>query len=172
MNISPRLENYLNYSLVEYEIIHHAPTQTSYDSACAANIALSSVVKAVVLKDRYDGQLVLALVPATNMVNLAWASSTLNRHLELADEAEAASLFPDCELGAIPGICQAYNIALVWEDQLMFNSEFYFESGSHEDLVKIGSEQFLILFDHLPHARISTLRENNPLFRTNTEHQH
>lgn len=159
MNIAPRLENYLNDSTVEYDVVHHAHTENSYDSACSANVASCSVVKAVILRDEFDGKYVVAMVPADHSVKVSRVNSNLNRSLVFADESEAHELFPDCEKGAIPGFGQAYNLELIWDEDLETQSKLYFEAGNHQDLIEIDNEQFKILFEHQPSGDISTPKE-------------
>ncbi len=156
MLVAPRIENYLNETHTNYDVVHHGFTNTAYDSACSAHLSSKSVVKAVILRDTDDGKYVVAVIPASHKLKLSWVDRELNRRMELAEEIDMPQLFDDCLLGAIPGFAQAYGIELIWDDRLSTQSNLYFESGSHQDLIRITNKQFTTLFKFYPHATIST----------------
>jgi Ala-tRNA(Pro) deacylase len=64
----------------------------------------------------------------------------------LARESELPDVFPDCSLGAVPGFGQAYNLDLVWDDELGEQPCLYFEAGNHEELIQIEQYDFHQLF--------------------------
>ena len=166
MSVSPRLENYLCQAHIDYDVVHHGFTDNAYDSACSASVPTSNVVKAVILRDRTDNKYVVAAIPATHKVSLPWINKELNRDLILANEDELKGLFPDCLPGAIPGLGQAYDIDMIWDDQLQAQRDLYFEAGNHEDLVHISREQFALLFKQQPHSVISLPSEQYSLYHT------
>jgi Ala-tRNA(Pro) deacylase len=75
-----------------------------------------------------------------------------NRKLELASESELADVFPDCEMGALPPLGQAYGIQTVYDDRLRRLSCVYFEGGDHCDLVYVGGREFIDLLKDSPHG--------------------
>lgn len=160
MSISHHLETYLGDAQVSYNTSHHGHTESAYDSACAAHVPTANMVKAVLLRNRSDNRYVLAIMPASNKLKLAWASRELEEDLVLAKEAELAEMFPDCEVGAIPGFGQAYDMDLLWDDELSDQAQLYFEAGDHEALVEINQSEFQSLFGPYPHAAISMPHEN------------
>ncbi len=160
MSIAHCLENYLGEAQVSYNLIAHGHTESAYDSARSAHIPTASVVKAVLLRNRGDGRYVLALLPAGNRLKLPWASRELEADLILAKEAELADVFPDCATGAIPGFGQAYDMDLIWDDELSAQAELFFEAGDHEELIKIDQAEFQSLFGPYPHAGISLHHES------------
>jgi Ala-tRNA(Pro) deacylase len=111
------------------------------------------IAKAVVLEDR-QGYL-LAAVPAANKVAFRELEEALSRRLALATEAEIASLFRDCDIGAVPPVGAAYGMDVVVDDVLCDQSEVYFEGGDHESLVHVSGAEFGRLMGRAHHARIS-----------------
>jgi len=95
---------------------------------------------------------VLAIVPASYRLDLKKLERQLDRKLELAREAELADVFPDCEVGALPPLGQAYGIPTVYDDRLRRLSCVYFEGGDHRDLVYIGGREFIDLLRDSPHG--------------------
>jgi Ala-tRNA(Pro) deacylase len=159
MSIAHSLEDYLCYTQINYHRVPHEFTETAYDSALSAHVPIVSVVKAVVLKDRCSDRFVMMLIPASNKLKLLWVNRALRSDLVLAGEAEIASLFPDCVLGAVPGFGQAYDMELLWDDALAKQSQLFFEAGNHQDLIKIDQLEFSRLFEGHAHGVFSLTYE-------------
>jgi Ala-tRNA(Pro) deacylase len=155
MGVANRLTNYLSVSQTPYRVVHHKLTQSASDSAHAAHLSTSSVVKSVLLRDRENGRYLVALTPACNRLELGWVHTREAPHPVLAREAELGEVFPDCAFGAVPGFGQAYHLDMVWDENLADQASLYFESGNHEDLIEIEGHHFHQLFDSFPHAHIS-----------------
>lgn len=152
MAISPRLRNFLTENEIPYEIIWHAQTSTSQNSASAAHIPDKNMAKPVILEDN-DGYL-MAVIPANQHVKIRELNRTLNRNMGLATEWELQQLFEDCLIGAIPPIGQAYGIRMVIDDSLLQCTDVYFEAGDHEELVHIKGSSFRKLMQDTPHTNL------------------
>ncbi len=172
MELAPRLETFLAEQNAHYSLIHHTYTTSAFDAASAAHLPTSNMVKGVMLEDEVDGQFVIAAIPANHRVKLAWVNQILNRKLVLADEAVSKELFPDCQVGAIPGVAQAYGLELIWEEELKLLVQLYFEAGNHEHLIQLDNAQFTRLFDSQPCGIISTLREYSSVYRSDFKPYH
>jgi len=106
MAIAQTLEKYLNERQIPYDLVNHAKTGSSLRSASMAHVPAHQVAKAVILED--DSGYLMAVLPAHRHVHVGTLSKCLGRKLGLATEAETRSIFPDCELGAIPPVGEAY----------------------------------------------------------------
>ncbi|MEE8056466.1 MAG: YbaK/EbsC family protein [Pseudomonadales bacterium] len=164
MTLSPRIESYLSQAHVDFDVIHHGFTENAYDSACAAHLPVSNVVKGVVLRERDQHHYVIAAIPASNKLKIPWINKELKRDFILAGEIELAAQFPDCVLGAVPAIGQAYDSDIIWDNQLAQQAELYIEAGSHEELIHIGKSQFTQLFQQYHHSTISLPAESYSLY--------
>ena len=153
MSIARRLKWYLDAHGVEYELLHHAHTNTNLESARAAHVPDGKVAKCVLLED--ERGYLLAIVPASCRVVLSEIRTQLHRDLELATEPELEELFGDCERGAVPPIGEAYGIRTVIDDSLLRLPDLYFEAGDHEDLVHVTGEAFRALQVGALHGRFS-----------------
>ncbi len=162
MSVANRLNNYLHLSEVDYRTVQHRPTESSADSAHAAHLALAKVVKSVLLRDRRSGRYLIALTPACNRLELGWVRDDAAVDPVLAREAELGEVFPDCEPGAVPGFGQAYQIDLIWDDDLERQPRLYFEAGDHRELIEIDQAEFQRLFHQFPHGMISQPSECYP----------
>jgi Ala-tRNA(Pro) deacylase len=135
---------------VSYETLQHPYSRTSEETADVAFIWEDQLAKTVLLED--ERGYVLAIVPASYRVDLKKLERLLDRKLELASEAELADVFPDCEIGALPPLGQAYGIPTIYDDRLRRLSCVYFEGGDHRDLVYIGGREFIDLLRDSPHG--------------------
>jgi Ala-tRNA(Pro) deacylase len=143
MAIAPTLEEFLRVRGVEFDLVAHAHSESSTETAQMARLRGSYVAKAVVLSDGH-GYLV-AVVPATHHIQLAWLDNHLQRRLGLVTEAELSRLFPDCELGAVPPLGPAYGLQTVVDEALFALPEVYLEAGDHETLLRMSGRQFRAL---------------------------
>ena len=65
------------------------------------------------------------------------------------------ALYGDCEVGAVPALSGAYDLEVVWDDQLHGHRDIYVEAGDHEHLIHIRGAAFDELMSGNPHAVIS-----------------
>ena len=164
MSVANRLTNFLALSQTDYRLVSHRPTHTAADSAHASHIPSARVVKSVLLRDRWNGRYLMALTPACNQVDLDCVRNGAAADPILAREWELSEVFPDCELGAVPGFGQAYQVDMVWDDELSEHESLFFEAGDHQELIEIEHDDFLRLFDGFPHACISKPSETYEAF--------
>lgn len=141
MAIAPKLQDFLAAYHSEYEVLAHPRTQSSAATAQAAHVPGRNFAKAVVVEGN-EGY-VLAVVPSTHHLALSELGEALQRRpLRLARESELGSLFPDCELGALPALGGAYGIPTIIESELDAQQDVYFEAGDHEHMVHMSSTEF------------------------------
>ena len=143
MSISPSLKKYLEQQPARYETVSHPRTQSSLDSAVAAHIPGEQLAKAVIVKKEED--YLMVVVPSSHHLHLGRLHQYLGHEVGLATEDEVFKLFPDCDEGAIPPLGVAYGIKTLVDSGLMDQSDIFFESGDHRNLVKVSGQQFSTL---------------------------
>ena len=153
MAIAHTVENYIAERGIPYEVISHAHSHSSAQSAELAHVPGDRLAKSVILED--DDGYVMAVLPSTCHVRLGRLSRELNRRLRLATEKTLPDLFRDCELGAIPPVGLAYGVSTVVDDDIAVQPEIYFEAGDHEKLIRMSREAFRTLMDHAGRARFA-----------------
>jgi Ala-tRNA(Pro) deacylase len=153
MSIAPRLRWYLDACGVRYEVLPHPHSGTSEQTARAAHVPPEKLAKPVLLED--DRGYVMAIVPASQRLDLERLNEQLHRDLELAKEREIAALFQDCDRGAMPPVGGPYRVPTVYDDALAACSEIWFEAGDHEDVVHLSGRDFLRLLEGSLHGRFS-----------------
>lgn len=154
MGIASTLDNFLKTRDIHFDIVEHAYSEGSYNTAQCAAIPPEQLIKGVVFRDQ-DLHYTMAVVPASNRVLRHTLNQVFDRSLQLAGEEELAEIFFDCEEGAIPSFGQAYGINIIWDDQLELHKEFWLEAGDHEHLVHLMQDDFKRLMASYLHDRIS-----------------
>lgn len=154
MTMAPRVAQYLADHKIAHSVVSHAQTPTASQAAQAAHIPGERIAKAVVLRDG-DG-FVLAVVPASHHVSLDRLQAWLGRPFELATERQASDLFPDCDVGAIPPLGQAYGVDMLVDESLSGLDEVCFEGGDHESLIRVTGEDFTRLMSPARQGRFAT----------------
>ena len=120
MGIALTLQEYLDDHHVPYDVMMHKRTNCAFDTARATHVPGERLAKAVVLTR--EGGFVIAVVPATARVRLDVIERMLHCHVQLANEDEISELFPDCELGAVPPIPEAYAVDAFVDEGLINHS--------------------------------------------------
>lgn len=140
MAIATTLSECLERAGSDYDVLRHAYTHFSMETAQVAHVPGDRLAKTVLLED-WDGY-VAAVLPSTCHVHLSSLRRETGRHLRFAREEQLAELFADCELGAIPPVGSAYGMTTVLEETLLRQPEIYFEAGDHQDLIRMRTDAF------------------------------
>ena len=151
MSISPSLSSYLDERGARYEVCAHEASHSSAETARVARVEPHQLAKPVILED--DAGCLMAVVPADSTVMLGELSQLLGRKgLRLADERRVATLFQDCERGAVPPVGMAWGLETIVDDELESNEVVYLECGDHEQLLRMSHDQFHALMSAARHA--------------------
>ncbi|HYG90226.1 MAG TPA: YbaK/EbsC family protein [Azospirillum sp.] len=153
MGIAITMEQFLADHTAAYEVLQHAPTQSSLHTAEASHIPGDCLAKGVVLKD--DIGFLLAVLPATHHIRLADLEAQTDRHLHIVAERDMDGLFRDCALGAVPILGAAYGVETIVDDSIVGQPDVYFEGGDHQTLVHMTGTEFQRLTAQAQHGRFS-----------------
>jgi Ala-tRNA(Pro) deacylase len=153
MTIAHRLKRHLDNQGITYDVVAHPHTTNSSFTAQAAHIPGNRVVKTVVV--HHEMGYALAVVPSTHRIELGSLQSVMDKRLGLATEREIASIFSDCEVGAVPPIGAAYGLPVLLDECLADEPDLYFEGGDHRSLVHVSDAAFRALTKGAQSARFS-----------------
>ncbi|HET6321440.1 MAG TPA: YbaK/EbsC family protein [Hyphomicrobium sp.] len=153
MGIALTLQEYLDEKHVPYRVKQHKRTHCAYDTARATHVPGERIAKAVVLTR--EGGFVVAIVPATARVRLDVIERMLECPIDLANEDEIGELFPDCDIGAVPPIPEAYAIDAFVDESFDKQPEVFLEGGDHRSLVHLSGAAFRALLKDAQRARIA-----------------
>ncbi|MES2363053.1 MAG: YbaK/EbsC family protein [Pseudomonadota bacterium] len=152
MSIPSNLATYLDQRGARYEVVAHAHSRTSAETARSANVMACHLAKSVILED--DNGYVMAVIPADKAVRVGELARMLQRkELRLADEDRIAMLFKGCEPGAVPSIGMPWGIETVIDDELEESEFVYMEGGDHERLLRMSHDNFHALMRAQPHGQ-------------------
>jgi Ala-tRNA(Pro) deacylase len=141
MTCKDRLETYLRDNQVAFQTQHHRTAFTAQAVAESEHISGRLLAKVVMVVA--DGELVMLVLPATKRVDVAQVAGLLDaREVRLAEEAEFAATFPDCEIGAMPPFGNLYGVP-VYVDKILAEDEMiFFQAGTHTDTMSMTYADF------------------------------
>src|SRR5262249_3856184 len=142
MAILSSLQRLLDGNHIPYEVHTHPAAMTAAELAAADHVPPSEVAKVIVL--RSSEQFLLAVLPAARRLDLDRMRALVgDPQLRLASESEFATVFPACELGAIPPIGGLFGVPVWVDDALGREAETVFSGGNHHETVHVAYRDFV-----------------------------
>jgi Ala-tRNA(Pro) deacylase len=139
--VASQIKEFLDDRRVPYEVIPHSPAYTAQGVAAAAHVKGLELAKTVIVK--VDGAFAMAVLPAPYKVDFDKLKAAIGSdQVDLASEAEFQSLFPDCELGAMPPFGNLYGIDVYVAQSLTQDEQIAFNAGTHTDLIRMAYRDF------------------------------
>jgi len=154
MPFSTKLKEFLELNHVGYKHTVHPLAYTAREVASAEHLPAREVAKVVIVAAEHTYQMVV--LPANRALDLSELRTALGLgHARLATEQEIGSLFPDCDLGAMPPFGNLYNMMVYADSGLAADEWIAFNAGSHTDVVHMRFADFKWLVNPviLPLAR-------------------
>jgi Ala-tRNA(Pro) deacylase len=144
MSLPSRLNSFLDSKQIHYESLAHTTSYTAQGVAAVMQISGKEMAKTVVLRAGEQGEeTILAVLPGPRHVKLEKFSAAIGKPVRLATELEFSSLFPDCELGAMPPFGSLYDLPVYVDESLAKDAEIVFNAGTHRDAVRMRYDDFL-----------------------------
>ncbi len=143
MSISVRIKNHLEENHVPYLPLTHHSSFTASGAAAVMHVSGREVAKTVVVQAGKEYYLVV--LPSSYHVKPEKLAQVIGKPVRLATEAEFASLFPDCELGAMPPLGELYGLPVYVDESLAADREIIFNAGTHRDAIRINYDDFVRL---------------------------
>lgn len=139
-----RLKEFLDQAGVEYMCLTHPPAYTAQELAHHVRIAGDRVAKTVILE--LDGKMAMLVLPATWRIRWERLTRALDTDfVDLADEQEFQSRFPDCEVGAMPPFGNLFGMTVYCAEVLTQQPELAFAAGTHTESIHMKTRDFLNL---------------------------
>jgi len=136
-----KLKQYLDEHNVAYVTISHSPAYTAQRIAELTHIPGKELAKTVIVKT--DDKFAMAVLPASRRVDLDYLQRGVKaEQVDIATEAEFKSLFPDCEVGAMPPFGNLYDMDVYVAEQLAEDEEIAFNAGSHTELIRMSYKDY------------------------------
>ncbi len=135
------LKKFLDKHGIKYLTIKHSPAFTAKEIAASAHVSGKELAKTVMI--RVNGQMAMAVLPSTLQLDFDVVRNALSaKDVELATEREFKSLFPDCDVGAMPPFGNLYDMDVYVDETLQEDEEIAFNAGTHTELVKLAYRDF------------------------------
>lgn len=139
--ISQRLQDLLDAAAVRYQVLPHREAFTAQGVAAASHVSGWQMAKVLVGRD--DRGYVMAVLPATCRLDLpSFRRITRRRNLLLATEEELRTVFPDCEVGAMPPYGLLYGMPVFMDTCFGRKGDMAFQPGNHHEIVRLGFDDF------------------------------
>lgn len=144
MTVSKKLQEYLEKEKVPFSHSHHEVAYTAQEIAGSQHIPGKEFIKSVLVKA--DGKSILCVLSANHMIDFDKLKEVLDAtEVELADESEIATLFPEYEIGAMPPFGRSHGLETIADRALEEDENIAFNAGSHTDVIKIKLSDYLML---------------------------
>ncbi len=141
MPLKKRLKEFLDENNVKYVTMIHSKAYTAQEIAAILHVPGRMFAKSVILKT--DKGYMMAVLPATHKVNFdLFKQVSHTNEVELATEEEFESLFPKCEIGAMPPFGNIYGLPTFVDASLTKGEEICFNATTHSEVIKMKYEDY------------------------------
>jgi Ala-tRNA(Pro) deacylase len=136
-----KLKEFLDRNTIKYVSIQHSPAYTAQEVAASAHISGRDMAKTVIVK--IEEAVAMVVLPANRKVALSELRELLGADkVKLATEEEFQSLFPDCEIGAMPPFGNLYGLPVYVAPSLAEEAEIAFNAGTHTEVIQLAYRDF------------------------------
>ncbi len=136
---------------VAFETLPHRDAFTAQGVAAAAHVSGWSLAKVLVVRVPAGGPVMVVLPASCRLDTGALARALGEPNVSFVPEPEIQTLFPDCDVGAMPPFGQLYGMP-VWVDAcFQKQGEFDFQAGNHHEVVRMRYADF----ERLAHPKVA-----------------
>jgi Ala-tRNA(Pro) deacylase len=134
--IPASIERFLTTHHVSYTPLPHVRAITAQEEAAVTHTPGRAWAKTVVCVA--DNAPIQAVVPADRVVDPVRLRELVGaKTLRIAEEDEFASLYPDCDPGAMPPFGVLYGQPVFVDQTLCEDPEIVFNAGTHTDAIRM-----------------------------------
>jgi len=144
MPVLRRLKEVFDRAKISYEVYNHPRAFTAPEIAATQHITGRAMAKVVMLN--VDGSFVMAVLPSNRLVDFELAKAGLDAaDVSLATEEQFATLFPECEIGAMPPFGNLFGLPVFVDPALERYESIFFNAGNHLQTVRLKYRDFKTL---------------------------
>lgn len=127
---------YLKENSIPFEIIPHEPAFTAHEVASATRVPEKELAKTLVV--RIDGKFWMVVLRGDQRLNERQLKRLLGaQSVHLAHEEDLSTLFPGCEMGAMPPFGNLYGIPVLVEKALTEDEDIVFNACKHTESIRM-----------------------------------
>jgi len=138
--IPSMIEAHLRLKHQGFEHHVHPAVMTAQDLAATEHVSGRRVAKPVVIK--MAGSLALAVIAASERLNMAALEEATGLPVELVGESEFAPSFAPCERGAEPPLA-LFGLPIFMDLKLEQERTLLMPAGTHEDAVLLDTREWM-----------------------------
>jgi len=142
MTISKRLKDYLKSNKVKFKTLKHKAVYTAQEIAGAQHVPGKEFIKTIMVKLNGNKFFMMAMPASCKIDFKKLKSASGAKTVELAKEAEFKSLFPDCDIGAMPPFGNLYDIPVVVDKTVEEDEKIVFNAGNHKETIMMKYSDF------------------------------
>ncbi|MBN1275257.1 hypothetical protein JXA12_03115 [Candidatus Woesearchaeota archaeon] len=134
---------------VAYEHLRHGHVHRSTDAAKVRGTKLEQAAKALVLKEKKSGALVMFIVAGDRRLDLKSIKKDILcvKNVSLAPPEEVLER-TGCTIGSVPPFGNLFNMQTYFDEHLKDTQEhIIFSAGTHHDSIKLKTKDFLHVTD-------------------------
>lgn len=136
-----KLMEFLDQQKIKYVVIRHSMAFTALEIAKSAHVPMKDMAKTIIVK--INGQHAMVVLPANYRIDIdALREAFQTDDVVLANELEFSTLFPDCEIGAMPPFGNLYGMDVYVEEPLSEREQIAFNAGSHSETIKMPYKDY------------------------------
>jgi len=139
--IPSMIEAHLQRNHMGYEHHVHATALSAQALAAREHVSGHRVAKPVVV--RMGGGLALAVVAASDRLNMAALEEATGQSVELVEEREFAPSFAPCERGSEPPL-SVFGLPIFMDAKLEREPTLLMPAGTHQDAVVLDTHQWMV----------------------------
>ncbi len=136
-----KLIDYFLENHIPFETMKHRHAYTAQEIAAEQKVPGKQMAKVVMVKA--EGHLAMLVMPASYRIHFGKLANVIGcQDVRLATESDFASLFPDCDAGAMPPFGNLYHMPVYVDRSLTEDREIVFNAGTHDDTMKVRYEDY------------------------------
>jgi Ala-tRNA(Pro) deacylase len=139
-----RVAEFLLDQQVNFEEMLHPPAFTSQKLAKSLHVSGRQVMKSVLLMGP-RGFFFLAVLPASQLIDLSRLGAFFHGPVRLATEQELGERFPDCEFGALMPFGRLYGLPTILEATISLDATIVFEAQRHAVAIRMFCRDYVKL---------------------------
>lgn len=147
-----KLKTFLDENGVKYTVIQHSRAFTAQEIAGLTHVPGKELAKTVMAM--IAGEIAMAVVPASHLVDFKCLSDVAGAVVELAEEGDFVELFPNCDVGAMPPFGNLYDMPVYVSEALAEDEFIAFSAGLHSEVMRLRYSDFERLVNPI-HGRFS-----------------
>ncbi|MFC1608021.1 aminoacyl-tRNA deacylase [Candidatus Latescibacterota bacterium] len=136
-----KLKQYLDSNSIKFVSITHSTAYTAQEVAASTHTPGKELAKTVMVK--INGTMAMVVLPSSYQIDFHLLKKATGANTaELAEEDDFRSLFPECEVGAMPPFGNLYGMDVYVAEALTDDEEIAFNAGTHTELIRLKYDDF------------------------------